>query len=75
MKLLFENRELVLDLKTFMTTSGSNCLLSFSILVTSLDDDELIVGTQLFQLYNVTFDHEKDRIGFVAAPIIPVEIP
>lgn len=34
-----DKTELTVDLKSFLSPSGNHCLFSFSILVTSLDDD------------------------------------
>jgi hypothetical protein len=41
------------------------------VLVYSESDDTLVLGQALFSGYNVTLDHDNNRFGLIAAPIIP----
>ena len=46
-----------------------------SILVYSgATDDSLVIGQAIFGFYNVTFDHDAGRVGFMFAPTIPYPI-
>lgn len=49
--------DMVIDLAVFLTTSGSNCILAMSFIVTGDKDDQLYMGQQIFFGYNVVFNH------------------
>ena len=45
-----------------------------AMLVHLLKDPQLVFGQTLFKGYNITFDMENDRLGFIKQPIVKGEV-
>lgn len=60
---------------TFLNdTADGNCDFFFQIIIYSQPREEFTIGQQIFQTYNLTWDHDNNLIGFVEQLVIQPEI-
>lgn len=51
-----------------------NCDFFFQIIIYSQPREEFTIGQQIFQTYNLTWDHDNNQIGFVQQLVIKPDI-